>query len=139
MLDEKRVIEEVATKNDIRIFPDEPFFAAVTVMQLALEETLQSVEERFRAVISEFQSNVRAVERRAGKVVAQEAKAWAEEARQGLQKDIGVAGLKARELVQKVHEAHERPRIIFWTSVGVLSALALFYSGVWFGRITYLR
>ena len=138
MLDEKRVIEEIATKNDIRVFPDEPFFAAVTVMQLALEESLQSVEERFRAIISEFESNVRGVERRAGIAVAQEAKVWAGEVRQGLQKDIGVAGLKARELVQKMHEAHERPRMVFWTSIGLLCALGLFCSGVWFGRITAL-
>jgi hypothetical protein len=136
MLDEKRVIAEVAAKNGIRIFTDDPIFAAVTVMQLGLEESLQSAEERFKAIISQFESNVRVVERRAGKAVAQEAKTWAGEVRQGLQQDIAAAGLKARELVQKVQEAQTRPRIIFWTSVGLLSALGLFCSGVWFGRLT---
>lgn len=138
MLDAQRAIAEVAKENALRIYPDDPFFAAVTVMQLALEESLQSVEERFRGIISEFEANVRSVERRAGKTVAQEAKIWAGEVRQGLEKDIAAAGLKARELVQKVHEGHERPRAVFWASVGLLCALGLFCSGVWFGRLTAL-
>jgi hypothetical protein len=138
MLDAQRMIAEVAKKNALRIYPDEPFFASVTVMQLALEESLQNVEERFRGIISEFESNVRGVELRAGKAVAKEAKVWAGEVRQGLERDIAAAGLKARELVQKVHAAHERPRSIFWASVGLLCALGLFCSGVWFGRLTAL-
>jgi hypothetical protein len=136
MLDRKRVITEVAAKNGIRIGPDDPIFAGVTVMQLGLEESLQTVEERFKRIIGEFESNVRAVERRAGKALAQEVKHCAGEMKRELEGEISAAGLKARELVQSVHEAHERPRLIFWASVGLLSALGLFCSGVWFGRLT---
>ena len=139
MLDEKRVISEVAARNGIRIDEDDPFFAAATMVQLALEETLQIVEERFRTTIDEFESHIRGAERSAGKAVAREAKIWVGELREGLQKDITAAGLKARVLVQQVHEAHERPRTIFWAAVGLLCALGLFCSGVWFGRLTYLR
>ncbi len=139
MLDEKRVINEVAARNGIRIDADDPFFASATMVQLALEETLKIVEERFRTTIAEFESHIRLAERSAGKAVAQEAKVWASELREGLRRDITAAGLKARVLVQEVHEAHERPRQIFWTAVGLLSALGLFCSGVWFGRLTHLR
>src|SRR4051812_6631310 len=75
MLDEKRVINEVAARNGIRIDADDPFFASATMVQLALEETLQIVEERFRKTIAEFESHIRHAERSAGKAVAQEAKA----------------------------------------------------------------
>jgi hypothetical protein len=139
MLDKKRVITEVATKNGIRVGPDDPFFAGVTMMQLGLEESLRDVVDRFKAIITEFESHVRVVERRAGKVLAQEVKECAAEMRRGLQGDISAAGLKARELVQSVHESHERPNVIFWTSIGLLCALALFFSGVWFGKLTAAR
>ena len=52
-----------------------------------------------------------------------------------LEGEISAAGMNARELVQSVHEAHERSRLIFWASVGLLCALGLFCSGVWFGRL----
>ena len=139
MLDEKRVINEVAARNGIRIDADDPFFASATMVQLALEETLQIVEERFKTTIAEFESHIRRAERSAGKAVAQEAKMWANKLREGLRKDITAAGLKTRVLLQEVHEAHERPRRIFWTAVGLLSALGLFCSGIWFGHLTYFR
>lgn len=139
MLDEKRVINEVAARNGIRIDADDPFFASATMVQLALEETLKIVEERFRTTIAEFESHIRQAERSAGKAVAQEAKIWVKELNEGLRKDIAAAGLKARALVQEVHQAHERPRQIFWAAVGLLSALGLFCSGIWFGHLTYFR
>jgi len=136
MLDKKRVITEVAAKNGIRVGPEDPLFAGVTMMQLGLEESLRDVEDRFKGIITEFESHVRVVERRAGKVLAQEVKECAVELRRGLQGEISAAGLKARELVQSVHAAHERPNMIFWASIGLLCALGLFFSGVWFGRLT---
>ena len=54
--------------------------------------------------------------------------------RQGLMGDIGAAGMRAQELVERVNRAH--PNRIFWASIGLLSALGLFCSGVWFGYLT---
>jgi hypothetical protein len=136
MLDKKRVITEVAAKNGIRVGPDDPIFAGVTVMQLGLEESLRDVENRFKTIISEFETHVQVVERRAGKLLAQEVKDYAGEIKRGLQGEISAAGLKARELVQTVHQAHQRPNMIFWASIGLLCALGLFCSGVWFGKLT---
>ena len=136
MLDKNRVITEVATKNGIRVGPDDPIFAGVTAMQLGLEETLRDAEGRFKAIISEFESHVRVVERRAGKVLAEQVKEYVGEMRRGLVGDIVSAGMRAREIVQSVHEAHHRPNMIFWASVGMLCALGLFFYGVWFGKLT---
>jgi len=67
MPDREKVIAEVAKQNGIRIGPEDPIFASVTAMQLGLEETLRDAEHRFKGIISEFEANVRTVERNAGK------------------------------------------------------------------------
>jgi hypothetical protein len=136
MLDKDRVIAEVAARNGIRIESDDPIFAAVTIMQLGLDESVRDLQGKLLAVINEFESNVRSVERRAGKLLAQEVKDCATELRRELQDDVNAAGLKARELVYRVHQAHQRPNMIVWASIGLLCALGLFCSGVWFGRLT---
>jgi hypothetical protein len=139
MIDKERVIAEVSIRNGIRIGKHDPLFAVMTVAQLALEESVQDLETRLGAIVAEFEMNVRAVERRAGKVLAQEVKDCASEMRTCILDDINAAGVKARELVQSVHEAHRRPTTIGWISVGLLCGLALLICGIWFGRLTASR
>ena len=136
MLDKDRIIAEIAARNGIRIEEKDPIFAVVTATQLGLEEAGRELQNDLRTIISEFEANVQAVERHAGKVLAKEVKQCAGEIRAELRKDIDSAGLKARDLVQRVHEAHRRPAMIMWASIGLLCAIALFCSGVWFGRLT---
>jgi hypothetical protein len=136
MLDRERVIAEVAARNGIRIESDDPIFAVMTMTQLGLEESVQELEGKLKGIIAEFESNVRAVERRAGKILAQEVKDCARQTRCEIQSDITAAGLKARELVYSIHEAHQRPNLTVWASIGLLCGLALFSGGVWFGRLT---
>ena len=134
MPDREKVIAEVAKQNGIRIGPEDPIFASVTAMQLGLDETLRDAEHRFKGIISEFEANVRTVERTAGKILAGHVKDYTAAMRQGLMGDIGAAGMRAQELVERVNRAH--PNRIFWASIGLLSALGLFCSGVWFGYLT---
>ena len=136
MPDREKVIAEVAKQNGIRIGPEDPIFASVTAMQLGLEETLRDAEHRFKGIISEFEANVRTVERNAGKILAEHVKDYTAAMRQGLMGDIGAAGMRAQELVERVNRAQEHPNRIFWASIGLLSALGLFCSGVWFGYLT---
>jgi hypothetical protein len=136
MIDRERVVAEVATRNGIRIGKHDPLFAVMTVTQLALEESVEDLQTKLGAIIADFELNVRAVERRAGRVLAQEVKDCASGMRSGVQDDINAAGVKARELVQSVHEAHRRPAAIMWISVGLLCGLALLICGIWFGRLT---
>ena len=136
MLDKDRIIAEIAARNGIRIEEKDPIFAVVTATQIGLEEAVRELQNELRTLISEFEGNVQAVERHAGKVLAKEVKQCAGEMQSELRKDIDSAGLKARDLVQRVHEAHQRPAMIMWASIGLLCAIALFCSGVWFGRLT---
>ncbi|MDQ2843369.1 MAG: hypothetical protein M3Y72_20485 [Acidobacteriota bacterium] len=136
MLDKDQIVAEIAKRNGIRIEDGDPIFAVVTATQVGLEESVRELQNEFRTMIAEFEANVQTVERHAGTVLAKEVKRCAGEVRTELRKDIDSAGLKARELVQRVHEAHQRPNIIIWASIGLLCAIALFCSGIWFGRLT---
>ena len=136
MLDKDRIIAEVAARNGIRIETNDPLFAVMTVTQLALEDAARDLTERMRESMAEFEVNVRAVEKRAGRMLAQDAKDHGAQLSQELRADIEAAGLKARQIVKQIHDAHQRPNAIMWASIGLLCAVALFCSGVWFGRLT---
>ena len=56
MLDTKRLIAEVAARNGIRVDPDDPAFALVTLVQLVLEESSRQITDDMRASIAD--SNV---------------------------------------------------------------------------------
>lgn len=136
MLDKDRIIAEVAARNGIRIETDDPLFAVMTVTQLALEDAARDLAERMRESMAEFEVNVRAVERRAGRILAENARNHTAELKKELRADVEAAGIQAREIVKGIHDAHQRPNAIMWASIGLLCAVALFCSGVWFGRLT---
>ena len=97
MQDVKRLISEVAAQNGIRVEPDDPLFALVTINRIVLEEATQKLQDQIQPRISGFDASYQKAERRAGSVLAQMVKESAEQMRQGLQNDIRVAGLKACE------------------------------------------
>ncbi len=132
MPDVKRMISEVAAENGIRVEPGDPLFALVTMNRLVLEESAQRFYDYNQKLIAEFHESMKKAETRAGQMLGQMVKESAEKMREGLQADIRSAGLKAREYVHLVNEAHRRPAIIRWVSVGLLAAAAIFASGVWF-------
>ena len=115
----KRLISEVAAQNGIRVEPDDPLFALVTINRIVLEEATQKLQDHIQARIAEFEASMHKAEGRAGKMLAQMVKDSAAQMQQGLQNDIHIAGLKAREFVHLVHEAHRRPALIRWSSVGL--------------------
>jgi hypothetical protein len=51
-----------------------------------------------------------------------------------LQKDIDAAGMKAAYLVYKVDQAHKRPALIRWITVGLSLAVVLLVFGFYVGR-----
>jgi hypothetical protein len=54
-----------------------------------------------------------------------------------LQSDIHVAGLKAREIVHLVNEAHRRPALIRWSALGLVAGALLFGGGIWLGTLLH--
>jgi hypothetical protein len=139
MLDKQRVIAEVAARNGIRIESNDPIFAVVTIMQLALEESVGALHEKLQASSAECTARVQMIECEARKRLVQDVKECAAAIRGELQADIISANRQTRKLVTEVKEAYERPTITIWGSVGVLCALALFLSGVWYGQLTAVR
>lgn len=133
MPDMKQMIGEVFAENGIRIEPGDPLFALVTMNRMVFEESAQRYYESNQQLIAEFNESMKRAEMRAGSMLAKMVKESAEKMREGLQGDIHIAGLKAREYVHAVNEAHRRPVIIRWVSVGLVASAAIFASGVWLG------
>lgn len=133
MLEVHDLIAEVARRNGIRVEPNDPAFALVTLNQVVLEETVREVRDHIRESIADFDSSMQKVQTRAGRAVAQEFNERAAALRRELQDDITTAGSKASELVYKVNQAHARPARIRWIVAGVFLAILVFAAGFWAG------
>ena len=134
-IDVQRLIAEVASRHDLLLKPDDPAIALVTMNELVLEESIDIIHDEVRETIAEFHASMQKVEKRAGTMLAQSVKEATVQMREGLQSDIHQAGLKAREFVHLVNEAHRRPALIRWSALGLFSGLLLFGSGVWVGTL----
>lgn len=132
-LNTKRLVGEVASRYGIRLDETDPAFVVVRLAQIALEEISQELIERMVVERLEFETAVQRAQNRAGRYVAQEFKQGAAGLRRELEGDIGSAGLKAADLVEKVHRAHTKSTLIRWFCVGILAGLGLFGVGVWVG------
>jgi hypothetical protein len=137
-IDIQHLIAEVATRHNIFLGPNDPVFALVTMNKLVLEQAMQLICDRVSARIAEMEASASNVEKRAGTVLAQQVKESASLIRRELHNDVQSAGLKARELLHQVNEAHRRPTLIRWVALGILCGLILFCIGLWLGRITPL-
>jgi hypothetical protein len=136
-MDVKRLIAEVAAQNGIRVEPDDPVFALATINKIVLDEAMREFQEHIRERMVGFDASYQKAERRAGSLLAQEVKESAVQMRLGLQNDIHLAGLKAREIVHLVNEAHRRPALIRWSAIGLIAGALLFGGGVWLGTLLH--
>jgi hypothetical protein len=134
MIDQKRLIGEVAAKNGIRLEPDDPAFALVTLNEIVLQDTVAALTQEMRSSLHGFAESLAKTENRAGKVLAHDVKVAAAELRRELNSDIENASLKAHELVNKVSAVNSSPVIVKWLATGSLAALLLFLCGVIVGR-----
>jgi hypothetical protein len=136
-IDIQRLIAEVAARHNVLLKPDDPAIALVTMNRLILDDAMAAVHEQIRATIAEFHASMQKAEKRAGSMLAQGVKESAAQMRQALQNDIHIAGLKAREFVHLVNEAHRRPALIRWSAVGLVAGTLLFGGGVWLGALLH--
>ena len=133
----RRLIAEVAARHSVFLKPDDPAIALVTMNRLILDDAMEAVQGQIRVTIAEFQASMQKAERRAGSMLAQEMRESAAEMQRGLQNDIHTAGLKAREIVHLVDEAHRRPALIRWSAVGLVAGALLFGGGLWLGTLLH--
>ena len=134
MIDQKRLIGEVAAKNGIRLEPDDPAFALVTLNEMVLQDTVAALTHEIRSSLQSFAESLAKTENRAGKALAHDVKVAAAELRRELNSDIENASLKAHELVNKMSAVNSRPVMVKWLATGSLAALLLFLCGVVVGR-----
>ena len=132
MIDVRRLIAEVATRNGIRVEPDDPAFALVTLNQLVLEDFITRMDERIRLGIAEFMDAVHKTEARAGKILAAEVKEAAAELREELQRDVEAARVGALEIVRELHRQHTRVALIR-RGVTIAMIAAMLATGFWLG------
>lgn len=132
-IDLKRLAAEVSVQHGIRVDPDDPMMAVVTLNRLVLEQAIAQVLERVQESVRDFEAAADRVQVRAGGALAQEVR------------DCGVA---MRQEVGKAFEGIRRgvppsqtgnadrylaPGERRWFVSGLVLALALFGIGVWVG------
>jgi uncharacterized membrane protein YgdD (TMEM256/DUF423 family) len=105
--------------------------------RLILDGAMENIHEQIRATIAEFHASMQKAEQRAGSILAQGVKESAAAMQRGLQNDVQIAGLKAREIVHLVNEAHRRPALIRWSAVGLIAGVLLFGGGLWLGTLLH--
>jgi hypothetical protein len=130
MTDQQQLIGKVAAKNRIRLEPDDPAFALVTLNEAVLQDASATLTQEIRDVLTSFTESLSKTENRAGKALAQEVRTAADELRRELNADIETASLRANELVVKVGTANARPATAKWTAIGFIAALLTFVCGV---------
>ena len=133
----QRLIAEVAARHNVFLKPDDPAIALVTMNQLILDDAMDNIHVQIRATIAEFHASMEKAEKRAGSMLAQGVQESAAQMQRGLQNDIHIAGLKAREIVHLVNEAHRRPALIRWSAVGLVAGALLFGGGLWLGTLLH--
>lgn len=132
MLDVKRLIGEVAAQNGIRLEPDDPAFALVTLNQLVLEETASRLNEHVSSLLIQFTDSISKVERRAGAMLAQDVRNALAEVRKEITAGYQDANLTAsREGI--------RPLSHKWMAIGILSGTLLFSIGIAVGCLLVVR
>ena len=133
----QRLIAEVAARHNVFLKPDDPAIALVTMNQLILDNAMETIHGQIRATIAEFHASMQKAEKRAGSMLAQGVEESAAQMQRGLHNDIHIAGLKAREIVHLVNEAHRRPALIRWSAVGLVAGALLFGGGLWLGTLLH--
>lgn len=123
-----RLIGEVASRYGIRLDPDDPAFALVALNELALEDAVEKLAARMKAVATDLERSAESVGLRAGIAVAEQIRAAA------------TAPVAQMSEAQKASESHREPRAVtpirsvtLWISLGAASGLLLFGLGLLVG------
>jgi hypothetical protein len=139
MLDTQKLIAEIAERHHVRVDPDDPVFAVVTMNQRVMEDTVREMLKVMEATLARFDASIERAENRAGRVLAQSVKESGDGIRRVVHEDIGAASVKANELVSAIHRAHSGRALRFWAGVALLCATVLCAGSFWLGRLTLPR
>ena len=132
-IDLKRLAAEVSVQHGIRVDPDDPMMAVVTLNRLVFEQAVGQVLERIQASVRDFETAADKVQVRAGGALAQEVRDCGAAIRQQVEKafeDFRRTGPIRQADVRSGRPSSGDPR---WIAMGLALALALLSLGIWVG------
>jgi hypothetical protein len=133
IIDLKRLAAEVSVQHGIRVDPDDPMMAVVTLNRLVFEQAVGQVLERVQESVRDFETAADKVQVRAGGALAQEVRDCGLAMRQEVEKAIedfrraGANPPKDAAGVLSNGGGHK------WIVLGLALALSLFGLGIWVG------
>lgn len=130
MLDVQRLIGEVAAKNGIRLEPNDPAFALVTINQLVLEESVTRLTENVSLILTQFSGSLNKTERRVGAILAEDLKSAITEIRNYLA--VEPEAQSRQVLVPPTLSKTVEYR---WAALGSLAAMLIFGIGIAVGTV----
>jgi len=137
MPDLQRLIAEVAARNRIRIEPNDPLFAVVTLNQLVLEETMAGLLARVEATLKAFEASIREAEDHGGTVLGERLKECFAEAQRIIESQARSAWLRAETPVAKLHRTRTRIALVAGIAFALTSIVTAFCCGVWVTLSTF--
>ncbi len=130
-MDLRRLAAEVSAQHGIRIDPDDPMMAVVTLNRLVFEQAVAQVLDRVQSAVRDFETAAEKVQVRAGGVLAQEVRDCAVVLRDEIAKAASVPS-DARTVGAQTTSIATLPKSA-WIAVGLVLALMLLAVGLWFG------
>src|SRR5438309_2320282 len=131
-IDLKRLAAEVSMQHGIRIDPDDPMMAVVTLNRLVFEQAVAQVLDRVQSSVRDFETATEKVQVRAGGVLAQEVRDCAATLREEIVKVVGRVDSSVSKNPASTDSASPVARTA-WFVAGLSLALVLFAFGVWLG------
>ena len=131
-IDLKRLAAEVSVQHGIRIDPDDPMLAVVTLNRLVFENAVAQVLERIQSSVQDFEAATEKVQIRAGAILAQEVRNYGSAFRQ--QFDQALEGSSRSGSATRTSKRGEI-LLNWYAALGAITfALVLFAVGIWVGR-----
>ena len=135
-IDLKRLAAEVSVQHGIRVDPDDPMMAVVTLNRLVFEQAVGQVLERVQASVRDFETAAEKVQVRAGGALAQEVR----DCGLTVRKEVGNALEDFRRRAGTGSNASDRRATLGeqrWFVIGMVLSLALFAVGIWVGTVLW--
>ena len=131
-IDLKRLAAEVSVQHGIRIDPDDPMLAVVTLNRLIFEHAVAQVLERMQSSVQDFEAATEKVQIRAGAILAQEVRNCGSAFRQ--QFDQAFEGSSRSGSATRTSKRGEI-LLNWYAALGAITlALVFFAVGIWVGR-----
>jgi CHASE3 domain sensor protein len=137
--DSHTLAAKVFERHGIKLAENDAAFAVVTlnelVLQKAMAELLEQVDQHNRAALAAFQRTIQGLEGHAGSVLAHQVRDSANGLKSALREEIASAQLGAQRMADNIHKAYRFATLVRSCVVGAALAIVMFACGFWAGRL----